>query len=209
MAGISPYFPILNDGINVMLPDIIPTPAPKITAVSPSAGPLSGGNSVTITGTGFMGATVVEFDGTDAEEFTVVSDIEIEAEVPEHTAGTIGVKVVTPAGMDQLDQSYSYRANAAFGTISPDEGPAGTEVTLTFTGTFEADLPLYQVIFDQEIIGHSDFESATFSGGTMTVKVLAPAHANGAVDVSLRGPGGDATREDAFTYTTAPPPSGD
>ena len=38
-----------------------PAPAPTVTGVSPSGGPLAGGTSVTVTGTNFTGATAVDF----------------------------------------------------------------------------------------------------------------------------------------------------
>ena len=41
-------------------------PPPTITGVSPASGPTTGGTSVTITGTGFTGATAVKFGATNA-----------------------------------------------------------------------------------------------------------------------------------------------
>ena len=38
-----------------------PPPVPTVTGVSPSSGPITGGTTVTITGTGFSGATAVNF----------------------------------------------------------------------------------------------------------------------------------------------------
>jgi hypothetical protein len=46
---------------------------PTVSAVSPVAGPLSGGTSVTISGTNFTDATAVSFGSTPATTFTVVS----------------------------------------------------------------------------------------------------------------------------------------
>src|SRR5271163_4239173 len=39
---------------------------PTVTAVSPTSGPVSGGTSITITGTNFTGATAVSIDGVAA-----------------------------------------------------------------------------------------------------------------------------------------------
>jgi hypothetical protein len=47
--------------------------APTITGISPNAGPLAGGTTVTITGTSLSGATAVTFGGTAATSFAVDS----------------------------------------------------------------------------------------------------------------------------------------
>ena len=46
------------------------TPAPTITAIDPAAGPTTGGNPVTITGTNLTGATAVDFGGTAGTDVT-------------------------------------------------------------------------------------------------------------------------------------------
>ncbi len=52
----------------------------SITGFSPASGPA--GTHVTITGTGFIGATSVTFNGQDAESFTILSNTTIDAVVP-------------------------------------------------------------------------------------------------------------------------------
>jgi hypothetical protein len=74
-------------------------PVPVITAVTPNKGPVAGGTTVTITGTGFTAATAVKFQSTtDAASFTVVSDTQIVAVSPAHAAGLINVFVTTKGG---------------------------------------------------------------------------------------------------------------
>ena len=73
---------------------------PSLTNVNPARGPLSGGNQVTLTGSGFTGttgATGVTFGGTDATAYTVNSDTSITATVP-GGSGTVNVVVNTPGG---------------------------------------------------------------------------------------------------------------
>ena len=68
---------------------------PTLTQFAPTTGPV--GTRVTLTGTGFLGATDVLFNGVSAVEFEVVSGASIEAVVPPGaTSGPISV--VTPAG---------------------------------------------------------------------------------------------------------------
>ena len=73
--------------------------APTVASIKPGKGGAAGGNSVTIAGTGFIDATAVKFGPTDAESFTVVSDTQITAVVPQGTAGTtVNVLVTNPVG---------------------------------------------------------------------------------------------------------------
>ena len=69
-----------------------------VTSVSPGAGPLAGGTSVTITGTNFSAATGVSFGSGPAESFIVASSSTITASSPDEPAGTVDVTVTTPIG---------------------------------------------------------------------------------------------------------------
>lgn len=55
---------------------------PVVTGVSPSSGPTAGGTNVTLTGTGFTGASSVTFGGVPATSFTVNSATQITAVTP-------------------------------------------------------------------------------------------------------------------------------
>jgi uncharacterized protein (TIGR03437 family) len=67
-----------------------------VTGIFPARGSTAGGESITITGIGFAGATEVEFGGVSAQ-MTVNSDTEIVAISPPGN-GTVDVTVVTPNG---------------------------------------------------------------------------------------------------------------
>jgi hypothetical protein len=71
---------------------------PKVTAISPSSGSTAGGNTVTITGSGFTGATKVDLGTVSATSFTVVSSTEITFVAPKELAGAHNITVTTPAG---------------------------------------------------------------------------------------------------------------
>jgi uncharacterized protein (TIGR03437 family) len=71
---------------------------PKVTAISPPSGSTAGGNTVTITGTGFTGATTVDLGTVSATSFTVVSSTQITFVAPKEVAGAHNITVTTPAG---------------------------------------------------------------------------------------------------------------
>jgi hypothetical protein len=71
--------------------------SPTVSSMSPSSGPAAGGTSITITGSGFTGATGVVFGPTPASSFTVHNDTQIVAISPAGS-GTVDVAVTTPNG---------------------------------------------------------------------------------------------------------------
>ena len=72
-----------------------PPPPPTITSFDPASGPV--GTTVVITGTGFTGATAVNFGSIAATSFTVDSDTQITAIVPAGFAHS-PIKVTTAGG---------------------------------------------------------------------------------------------------------------
>ena len=92
----------------------------------------AGGTSVTITGTGLLGATSVTLGGTAATTFSVVNATTITAMTPAHVAGAVSVWVTTPGGY-----MYGFYIYGSSGTaVSPVSGSTdgGTVVTITGTG---------------------------------------------------------------------------
>ena len=70
----------------------------SITSLSRSTGPVAGGTSVTITGTGFSTVRYVKFGTTTAKAFTVRSTTQIVATAPAHAAGQVRISVTTAGG---------------------------------------------------------------------------------------------------------------
>lgn len=71
--------------------------APSLTGLAPNQGPVSGGNTVTLTGTSLTNASAVRF-GSTASSFTVVSATQITATAPPGPVGPVQVTVTTPGG---------------------------------------------------------------------------------------------------------------
>jgi YVTN family beta-propeller protein len=105
--------------------------APTVTGVAPDNGSTAGGTAITITGTGFIGATAVDIGPANActSAFIVVSATSITCTTPPG-AGTVGITVTTPQGTSATnapgDQfSYlsvsptAYVANFNDNTVTP------------------------------------------------------------------------------------------
>ena len=85
----------------------VPSATATITSFAPTSAPV--GTVVTLTGTGFTGATAVAFNGTTTAIFRVVSATQITAEVPSGaTTGTIAV--TTPGGTGTSATSFTVEA---------------------------------------------------------------------------------------------------
>jgi alpha-tubulin suppressor-like RCC1 family protein len=86
---------------------------PTIEAVSPNAGPTTGGTSVTVTGTGFApGATIFKFGKAKATAVACPSSTSCTMRSPAHEAGTVDVtatvaKAVSPVNPPPDQFSYS------------------------------------------------------------------------------------------------------
>ena len=130
-----------GDGDDVVLTQGTAVAAgPTVTGISPNSGPTAGGTVVTITGTGFTGATGVDFGTTAATNVTVVNDTTVTADSPAGTGG-VDVTVSTPNGASATSTAdkFTYTVTVIAPTVtgvSPNSGPAagGTLVTITGTG---------------------------------------------------------------------------
>lgn len=167
---------------------------PTEFSLSPAAGPVAGGNSVTIDGTGLSTATQVTF-GANSATPTVLSDSELSVAVPGGVAGSVEVTVTTGGGTTG-GLSYTYVAAPTISAATPDEGPptGGTQVTVTGTA------------FDTT-------QSVTFDGIGAAFTVLSPTTlittspptsdgGAGPADITVTTLAGTATT--AYTYVAAP-----
>lgn len=99
--------------------------APAITEVSPSQGPVAAGTVVTITGSGFTGATVVGFGGVPGTGLTVDSDTQLTVTTPAANAvGPVDVVVVTPIGAGSAAFAYTADTGDTGGTGGTGGGDA-------------------------------------------------------------------------------------
>jgi hypothetical protein len=105
---------------------------PTITSMSPASGPAAGGSTITITGTGFTGATAVSFGGTAAATYTVDSATQISAVSPPGTPGDVDVEIVTPGGNAISATRFNYAAPGR--TVAWTSSSAYSEITASAGG---------------------------------------------------------------------------
>ncbi len=173
--------------------------APVVTSLSPLAGPLAGGTLVTITGTGFTGATSVHFGTNLATNLTFVSDTSIKVDSPAGT-GTVNVTVTTPGGTSAISMADQFTYGPTVTGINPAAGPLGGGTLVTITGTgFTGATAVNFGAFAATIM--------TVSAGSITA--YSPA-GTGTVDVTVTTPLGTSVTSpvDQFTYVAAPTVSG-
>jgi len=170
---------------------------PTLTSVSPATGSTAGGTVVTLTGTGFTGASSVTFGGTAATAFTVDSATQITATTPARALGAVSVVVTTtPGGTNAANTLFTYIAAPTLTNISPATGsPAGgTSVTLTGTGFTGA---------TGVTIGGAAATSVSVVNAT-TITCTTPAGSAGTASVLVITPGGTNAANTLFTYIAAP-----
>jgi hypothetical protein len=115
---------------------------PTVTAIS--ANPITSGNTVTLTGTGFTGATAVKFNGL-AAAFTVVSGTSITATVPLGVASG-AVTVVGPGGTSAGTTTFTANVTSIAQTLYVATGAGGASGKLyvvnplTATATLVGDI---------------------------------------------------------------------
>ncbi len=122
------------------------TPAiPTFTSISPASGSVGGGDSATITGTNFTGATSVTIDGIPVTSFTVNSPTSITITTPAGTTlGAKNVVITTPGGTATGPGAFTYvgqvtfNANGGTGSMPAQSGssPAALNANaFSFTGS--------------------------------------------------------------------------
>ncbi len=178
---------------------------PSITSVSPSSGSVLGGDTITINGSNFTGATAVAFGTTQATSFTVISDNAIVVTAPAGAAATVDITVTTYAGTSSTGSSdhYTYTAVSAptitsLGTTSGTSG-GGTSVTITGTNL----LSTTAVYFGAEPATSFVVVSST------QIQAVSPPQAAGAYDVTVTANGltSALSANDRYTYTAASAPA--
>jgi IPT/TIG domain len=180
-----------DDGRDIGAVELAP---PAVTSVAPAAG--AEGQTVTITGTNFTGATGVKFGSASATGVHVVDATHVTAVVPAGS-GTVDVTVVGQDGTSAVSagDKFHYTASPSVSSLSPDHGSAGDTVTIMGSNLGGATAVKF---------GATDATSFSVVDATH-VRAVVPA-GTGTVDVTVTNP--DCTSAtsaaDSFRYVTPP-----
>lgn len=171
---------------------------PAITSLSPSSGPLAGGNVVTITGVSFTGATEVSF-GTSViakANFISATDTSIRVLAPAATVGgTVAVTVKISASLSGLKaDGYTYSTGPSNLVVTPKIGVLAGGTTVTITGANLAGTTKVR-------FGTKDGTTLVVAPAGTSLTVKTPAGTTlGLVDVAIVGPAGTTILPAAFEY---------
>jgi hypothetical protein len=188
--------------------------AVTVTGISPNTGWIAGGQTVTITGSGFQsgGNVQVRFGNQTATQAYAQSDTVIYAISPaQNTARTVGVSIATGRnystqstnGDATLACAFTYKQATVTG-ISPAAGPLAGNQTVTITGAGFQSGGNIVVRFGnraaQQAYAQSDnviycIVPAGVAAGSVTVQVIT------GQNYSTRGSNGAATAPSPYTYT--------
>ncbi len=100
---------------------VVVSPVPTVSRVASATGTVSGGDMVTLTGTGFTGATAGLFGATPATDVTVINNTSLTAVSPAGT-GTVDVTVTTPGGVTATSSADQF----TYQLVGVVAGPPGS-----------------------------------------------------------------------------------
>ena len=176
-------------------------PAARIASVAPKTGPSSGGTAVTITGTGFTGATRVSFGALAAASFTVASSTVITAVAPAAASGSVDVRITNAGGVSAAGATdqFTFVAAPVVTGVSPNAGSPAGGTAVTISGSHLTGAT--RVAFGGTSAGftvNSDSSITAYAPGAASA---------GAVDVRVTTVGGTSARSaaDRFTYVVTRP----
>lgn len=175
--------------------------APSLVSLSPISGGTAGGTVVTITGAGFRTGATVSFGSTPATAVTVVSDTELTATTAARAIGVVSVSVRNPDNQAAvLERAFRYVEAPSLTSVAPTSGgiAGGDVVRVTGVGFTQST----RVTFDGVEATSVSFISTT------ELDAVTPAHAPGAVDVTVDVEGATATLAGGFEFVRGPPSVG-
>jgi len=168
-----------------------------IKGITPTNGKQAGGDTGSITGSGFLPGATVLVDGIKATNVVVAATL-ITFTIPPGTEGAKDVIVTNPDGQkDTLHSGYIYNPFPVIDDIEPYESLLAGRTQITITGDYF--MPGIFVTIGDKRIQRLDFFSPT------ELRFRTPADTAGPKDVRVVNPDGqEAILKEGFTYNPAP-----
>ncbi|MFI2186662.1 IPT/TIG domain-containing protein [Streptomyces sioyaensis] len=168
------------------LPDSI------LTRISPTSGPRSGGNTLTVTGRGLITLTSVHFDDVAVTPSSVLDDRVTVTVPPAETLGPVPVTVVTRSN-SYGRVTYTYVGSPGITSVSPSTGSTAGGTPVLIVGSERA--------FTQSVTIRGVAAAFGVISNTRITAVTPPAAAPGPANVVVTTTGGTATAPGPFVYT--------
>ena len=126
--------------------------APTVTGIAPASGAVAGGDTVTVTGTGFTGATSVSFGSVSTTNLIILSDTQLAVtspppatSPPSNASGVVDVTVTTPAGTSATSPAdqFTYAdvvgipMQVQFSNYQSATSPATVDIVILYGTTVE------------------------------------------------------------------------
>ena len=179
-------------------------PAPTISAVSLAGGPIAGGATITITGTGFLSAPsnpTVTVGGGSCGSLVYTSSTQVTCVTPAHGAGLVNV-VLTNADSQiaTATGAYTYRVAPTFTSVTPSAGALAGGTSIVIVGTGFINVGAVPTV----LLGGTACTSVVFNSATQ-LTCTTPAKSAGTVNLTVTNSDAQAvTANNAYTYQAAP-----
>jgi hypothetical protein len=183
--------PDINDDWDFGTEDTGP-PDLALQRITPSSGPVDGGTKFVVEGEGFTDETVLFFGSRRAD--VQVVDRRLVGQSPAGSSpGSVVVKAKDPdTGDASLGQAFTYTRTLSFDSVQPDAVPTRGGFLLTVRGSgFTSDTRVS--LGGETALSHNLVDSET-------LRVLAPPHPAGLVDLRLTNRAATVRAPDAVEY---------
>jgi hypothetical protein len=168
---------------------------PTITELSEVQGPVAGGTTVAINGSGLTGATAVLFGSNLATNVTAINDAQITANSPAGT-GRVSVQVINPVGTSVQTPQFTYLPRVKQVSTNAGSDAGNTLVKISGAGLNAAT----DVVFGNKTV-------PPIHASDTEILVATPA-GTGTVNIQLRTSAGLSQTSFQFTYLSPPIISG-
>jgi len=171
-------------------------PLPTASSLTVGLGPLAGGVSSVLIGTGLTGATSLSVGGVAATGINLISDTSLAFTVPASaTLGSKNVIISTPGGSSTLTNGFTYVSAPTITSLSVLSSSLSGGILDTITGT--------NLTGTTSVTVNSVNATFTVLSSTTLTFTVPTSSSSGAKDLVVVAPGGTVTRSAGFTYNSA------